>query len=69
MLQFLLLQKTPPKNLKKQQINTKNNRCLKVKGIKLKEDINKIALTSNDDKRMESFDSIETYSYETSAKT
>ena len=40
-----------------------------MKGIKLKEDINKIALTSNDDKRMESFDSIETYSYQTSAKT
>ena len=30
------------------------------------EEINKIALSSNDDKRMQSFDSIETYAYGTS---
>ena len=30
------------------------------------EEINKIALSSNDDKRMESFDLIETYTYGTS---
>ena len=29
------------------------------------EEINKIALSSNDDKRMQSIDSIETYAYET----
>ena len=30
------------------------------------EEINEIALSSNDDKRMQSIDSIETYAYETS---
>ena len=32
----------------------------------LTEEINKIALSSNDDKRMQSIHSIETYAYETS---
>ena len=43
----------------------RNNKSV-LKTQKFTEEINKIALSSNDDKRMQSFDSIETYAYGTS---
>ena len=49
------------KFIKKQKINIKNTERHNV----LTEEINKIALSSNDDKRMQLSDSIETYAYGT----
>ena len=43
----------------------RNNKSV-LKTQKFTEEINKIALSSNDAKRMQSFDSIETYAYGTS---
>ena len=44
-----------------------NNKDLKVINIVYTEQINKIALSSNDDKRLQTFDKITTYPYGTNA--
>ena len=54
------------KKIKKITKNNKHSKIFKVKDNVFTEKINKIALSSNDDKRMQSIDSTETYAHGTS---